>query len=82
MTYFMISSSKCPKCGKGTYWQGLGFDYETYERISWCDSCGYEKRVFDKEAKETFEFLEKSIKEGKVKEIQIADLTNIGDKKE
>jgi len=66
MISFMLSAGKCPRCGEGTYWQGLGFDYNTYERISWCDSCGYEKRVFDQEAKEVFEFLERAVRGGKI----------------
>jgi len=66
MINFLLSAGICPKCGRGTYWHGIGFDYDTYERLSWCDSCGYEEREFDQEAKETFEFLEKAIKEGKI----------------
>lgn len=72
MIRFLISASDCPKCGKGTYWEGLGFDYDTYEKISWCDSCGYEKREFDQKAKETFELLEKAVKEGQVKNITVS----------
>lgn len=64
MSYFIISASKCPKCEKMSFWHGT-LNYETYEWVSKCDSCGYEERTFDKEAKETFEFLEKAIKEGK-----------------
>jgi len=62
----LISADKCPSCGKYDFWH-TGYDYDTYEWISFCNSCNYEERRFDKEGKETFEFLEKAIKEGKVK---------------
>ena len=58
MSYLLLSSSECPKCGKWDFWT-YGFDYETYEQVHSCDTCGYEERHFDQEAKDTFEFLKK-----------------------
>lgn len=56
MNFLLLSPSECPKCKKMDFWT-YGFDYETYERVHSCDTCGYEERHFDKDAKDTIEFL-------------------------
>jgi len=60
MMNLLLASSKCPKCGKWNFWT-YGFDYKTYEHVSWCDDCGYEEREFDQKSKDTFEFLTEAI---------------------
>ena len=72
MSFFLLSADKCPKCERETFWPH-GFDYDTCEQVQFCTSCGHEVRTFDKYAKETWEFLEKAIKEGKVRSIKIAE---------
>lgn len=60
----MMSASECPKCNVRDFW--FGMNYDTCEWTGTCNTCGYEEREVDEYAKETWEIIDKAIKEGRI----------------